>query len=349
VRKLSAATDWKSILETAESSVGGQRLQSITRRWLSETHRPRPDKKRLALMRPELNRWLKIQNTNLENAIDSVKFEWARDEMNRILPEITGELEKDSPNKQLVRELLTQHRAIFDKFFKWNYGVSDEIAEGVKQVENLQSQIAGAKKAGHTKKLKQLHSRKEELLADLDTRQMEFSYGGSGGAGDPLIHVAAPADAVQVVALLPEGEIKRLVFNASAGRWEARFDIPTYVGDGPFPIQILVVFKDGKRQHLVMNFNVDNTPPSGKGTAKLAKSSQPSLHLSADVSPHTARVSALMPWGAKVDLQPSTQHTKRFLRNIPLPENWTKKQFAITYIITDSAHNRTTITVDREK
>src|SRR5205823_5242457 len=64
-------------------------------------------------------------------------------------------------------------------------------------------------------------------------------------AGDPLINVTAPADAAQVIAILPGGEVKRLRFIERENRWQARFDIPTYAAEGDYAIQVIIVKRDG--------------------------------------------------------------------------------------------------------
>jgi len=84
-----------------------------------------------------------------------------------------------------------------------------------------------------------------------------------------LISVAAPADAQQVIAILPGGEIKRLAWNAITQRWEARFDIPTYATEGAYVITIIVVRKEGTRQMLTMRYHVDLTPPRGAGRVQV--------------------------------------------------------------------------------
>src|SRR5207248_301865 len=66
-------------------------------------------------------------------------------------------------------------------------------------------------------------------------------------AGDPLIRVQAPPDAAQVIALMPGGEIKRLLFDPDRGEWSARFDIPTYAAEGDYFVRVVLVLKDGTR------------------------------------------------------------------------------------------------------
>lgn len=164
--------------------------------------------------------------------------------------------------------------------------------------------------------------------------------------GDPLISINAPSDALQVIALLPGGEIKRLVYNEKAKRWEVRFDIPTYAPEGEFPISVVIVAKDGTRRIIKLNFRVDGTAPQGQGTAKIVEGEQPKLRLELQTDKETARVAALLPWGEKVELKPSAQHEGSFFALVPLPANSADQPLQITYVLTDRAHNRTTLTID---
>jgi hypothetical protein len=165
--------------------------------------------------------------------------------------------------------------------------------------------------------------------------------------GDPLISVQAP-DAVSVVALMPDGEIKQLVFDAQKERWEARFDIPASAAEGEYTIQIIVARKDGSRQMLKMHYSVDLTPPDGKVRMKVIDkeySRQKVLRLEMQTDDNAARVSALLPWNQKVELMPSENTSNQFFALTPVPEDFQKSTFPVTFVLTDKAHNRAEITV----
>ena len=141
-------------------------------------------------------------------------------------------------------------------------------------------------------------------------------------AGDPLIRVQAPPDSAQVIALLPGGEIKRLLFDPGRGEWLARFDIPTYAAEGDYFVRVVIVLKDGSRKTLRLRYRVDTTPPKGNGLARLVQphglsvptgarmdgpvydpngkapaGPSPMLRLELDAGEDTARAAALLPWG----------------------------------------------------
>ncbi len=82
--------------------------------------------------------------------------------------------------------------------------------------------------------------------------------------------------------------------------------------------------------------------------AMLAADPSTRLRLEVRASDTTARVVALLPWGARVPLQ-RTADRRRFLALAPLPSAWRRARSAVTYILTDRAHNRTSITVDMRK
>ncbi|RYG67871.1 hypothetical protein EON80_12740, partial [bacterium] len=88
--------------------------------------------------------------------------------------------------------------------------------------------------------------------------------------GDPLISVLAPADCRQVLALMPDGTILPLRFDALKNAWEARFDVPAGAEEGDYRVQIVIVAPDGTRKRLVMNFAVDMLAPTGAASLRAA-------------------------------------------------------------------------------
>ncbi|HEX8833391.1 MAG TPA: VIT domain-containing protein, partial [Abditibacteriaceae bacterium] len=168
--------------------------------------------------------------------------------------------------------------------------------------------------------------------------------------GDPLISIDAPADAQKVVALLPGGDVKTLVYDAASKQWQVRFDIPTYAVEGPYTITIVIVHRDGTRHQFVLRYNVDVTAPGGTGRAAQVEAvTTNALRLELEASADTTRVTALLPWGDKVEMSPSAGQTNRFLKLVPVPGKWQNRELAVTYILTDKAHNRTTLRVDMSK
>jgi Ca-activated chloride channel family protein len=164
--------------------------------------------------------------------------------------------------------------------------------------------------------------------------------------GDPLIRVRATPDAEQVIALLPGGEIKRLLFNPERGEWQARFDIPTYAADGDYFVRVIFVLKDGRRRMLQLRYRVDTTAPTGRVQVRLLSGPASTLHLELEADEETARVVALLPWGERTEMTPANAQQTRYSALQTIPAAYQGKQFAATFILTDRAHNRTTVTVD---
>jgi Ca-activated chloride channel family protein len=177
----------------------------------------------------------------------------------------------------------------------------------------------------------------------------EGVFGQSSGTlaasgGDPLLAVEAPENARQVVGLMPGGEIKRLRWNPARRRWEARFDIPVDAPEGEYRVTVIVVLEDGTRKRYTLAYAVDQTPPHGVG---LALRDTSHIQLDIDTTADTARVSAILPWGARVELRPTSARGDHYTGMAEIPEDWRQSKWhTVTYVLTDRAHNRTTVTVD---
>lgn len=171
----------------------------------------------------------------------------------------------------------------------------------------------------------------------------------AGRAGDPLLTVEAPRDAAQVIALMPGGDVKRLAYDAQSGRWEAHFDIPMSAAEGDYAVTVIIVRRDGTRSRLTLHYRVDLTAPLGTGMARLDGGTAPTLRLKLTAEEGTARVSALLPWGDKIDLRPSDTEKDVFEASAPVPSASVGTTPKVTFVLTDRAHNRTAITVDLSK
>lgn len=186
-----------------------------------------------------------------------------------------------------------------------------------------------------------------------------YAVASGGGfasrAGDPLIQVEASQNARQVVAVMPDGTVKNLKWNAASERWEARFDIPTYATEGDYRLAVIIVGEDGLRRQLALSYRVDSSGPRGAG-AQFALDAQGRLKLQIEGSEDTERVAAVMPWGEKLSLDadgvaPSGAGSL-FSAWAEVPEAYrsgTSKATQVTFILTDRAHNRTGVTLDLAK
>jgi hypothetical protein len=172
----------------------------------------------------------------------------------------------------------------------------------------------------------------------LQTRQKELR----ARMGDPLISVDAPKDARQVVAVMPDGITKQLEFNEASRRWEGRFDIPTYVREGEYVVNVFVVLNDGTRIQKEMKYHVDVTKPAARAELKWIEGK---LRLEVNASVDTDRVEAVLPWGEMIKVERTSQ-PGRFVKIIEAPASFLRKRVEIEIIVTDKAHNRTLLKAD---
>jgi len=114
----------------------------------------------------------------------------------------------------------------------------------------------------------------------------------------------------------------------------------------PCDATVVIVGKDGTRRTLTLRYHVDVTPPTGRGSVQATAGDTSSLRLELDASEDTARVSALLPWGEQVALRPSPGQPNRFFARVTVPPNRAGQAHAVTFVLTDKAHNRTMVTVD---
>ena len=200
--------------------------------------------------------------------------------------------------------------------------------------QKLEAQTSAAEKAGDQTK-----------LAELQKSRNANSYNAyfTNNIGDPPIYVQAPANAKSVVAVMPNGQIKTLEYNADARRWEGNYDVPTTTADGLYTIQIVIVGADNSRRRYGMQFRVDTIAPRGSGLVASAPDAPQMVRLQIEHGGDVARVTALLPWGEKVALLPSTTVGHRFFATVKAPPQYAGKAIQVRYILVDRAHNLTTI------
>lgn len=275
--------------------------------------------------------------TNAEDFFRYAESGWSYREIGKTRERLFTEQLQDPVSAERLHQLVEHYVGLYEPAARESARLRAEwiqIHGEQAKISSLQAKTTPSNVARYQaleNRLKQLEVRDKELRARF---------------GDPLIRIEAPANARQVIALMPDGEIKPLEYDATRKRWEARFDIPMYATEGAYEIKIIVVLPDGTRQVLTIRYHVDLTPPTGNGMARMVTGTTPTLRLELDASEDTARVKALLPWGETVNLTPSEQ-PHRFFALVPLPPAYQKGP--ITYILTDRAHNRTVITVDMEK
>jgi len=184
---------------------------------------------------------------------------------------------------------------------------------------------------------------KDAADADKPTPYAATTGGGfAGRAGDPLLRVSAPENARQVIAQMPDGELKPLSWNALSRAWEARFDIPTYALDGDYRVSVSIVQASGARSLVVLRFRVDNRAPDAKAAMR---ESGAKWNIEVAGGEGIERVIALLPWGERLTLGRDGDF---FRAAVPIPPTWGGAR-RVELVVTDTAHNRTTIEVDESR
>jgi hypothetical protein len=304
-----------------------------------ERHLSDPDPRRIAANLAEFHRIEKASGRSQKSIMENAEYEWTYRAIESTRDALAAEYSRSQSDARRIDELKAQFLKLHSPETREMAGVRAErlrvradLAEA--EVEKTSAVRAHSPKlAAIDQKLDALNKQAEELRARM---------------GDPMISIAAPAGARQVVAVMPDGELKRLLFNPASGRWEARFDIPTYAHEGAYSITVIIVLADGTRSTQTIRYHVDLTAPTGAATARSVQGDGPALRLEIDGSEDTARVKALLPWGEAIELKPSSV-AHRFFALAPIPPGHPSRKGAVTYILTDRAHNRTTVTVDLEQ
>ena len=164
-----------------------------------------------------------------------------------------------------------------------------------------------------------------------------------GGGGDPYIAVKASADALQVVAVFPNGDVKNLLFNTSKNLWDGRFDIPFGTPSGEYRVTVIVVHKNGERSRFALVYQyLTDGPKVDTLTALRARPGGP-FRL-AVTGKSIARAVAVLPWGTRVDLAASGGGGWGVSGRVPA--DWPKGTSLITLVLLDGAHDRTEVSLD---
>ncbi len=341
-------TSWLAVpameMQRYEKEISEAKREPITRRLAEEVLNNRPDSPTARKLREQLRLLCRKVGQDPAAALDNY-FEYRFNHVGETLSDLyIRHAENTSEARKLRLELerieqYKHHDGEFTNFVAF-WVVNQKL-------QALGEEIASRGEA--TPEATQIHQEMERLARLTGLNAQDYIHPGmSARHGDPLLSIQAPQDAQQVIAILPGGEIKRLAYNAASRHWEARFDIPTYAAEGAYSIKIVIVLADGTRKMQVFHYRVDITPPTGSGHAQAIVSAHPALRLELEASADTARVKALLPWGEQVNLQPGAQ-PHHFFALVPLPSHLMAAKGAVTYILTDSAHNRTTFTIDMEQ
>lgn len=310
-------------------------IWEIAYKLVEERHSDKPSQAKMALMQRKLARLEKVAGSSAKEAIADAERPYYEDEMYELRARLIDEYRKPKPDSRLIARLNKRFAEVNTILYSRDYALARvERLKLHSDLEKVNRAIEEADNASPPADATALRERQAKLEKQEETFAARM--------GDPLIYVEAPSDAVRVVALMPDGEAKPLEYNKTAGRWEARFDIPLHAREGDYVVTVIVVLRDGTRKLLTFRYRVDLTPPRGIGSAQSGDGGRV-LRLEIDACDDTARVSALLPWGERIDLRRGSKPHRFFgLASVPSGQD----AGAVTFVLTDAAHNRTKVTVD---
>ena len=306
-------------------------MMELGKKIVRERREPQPDTAHIARLTRELERLAQF----VGEPADYYVYRGARRipdrETAQVRNQLAGELGKEPQDGPRITQLEAEFIALNQKDCGQEYAETRaELLRTNVQIDRLRPEGRMPTQEADAERLAQLRERAKTLRARM---------------GDPLISAEAPADAQQVIALLPSGEVRPLAYNREKQRWEARFDIPVHAPEGEYVITIIVVLSDGTRNVLTMRYRVDLTPPTGAGEARVVRSPEPTFRLEVETSEDTARAAAILPWGERVELTRSAEPGHYFAL-APVPPEHQAGPLSVTLVLTDRAHNRTVLTVN---
>ncbi len=302
------------------------------------------DNTRLEPLMTKMRRLAVFSDYTPEQHVEFVRTRYFKNERDNLTGMLYSEANRQPRDDERMKRLREQIRTRNTQFRNADYTrVYDEYLDTKLELQSNWSDTLRAQYGSDATKVEEARQRRDQLQKQEETLFHDLV----SRWGDPLISIEAPADALQVTALMPDGEVKALKLNPDTGKWEGRFDIPTYAKEGSYVITIVIVTKDGTRKVVKFTYKVDVTAPNGKPSAGIAVGQDRVLRLELAADGDTARVAAMLPWNERVELKPGSQ-ADSFFALVPIPEGQSGA-CAVTFVLTDKAHNRTTLTLDVAK
>ena len=186
------------------------------------------------------------------------------------------------------------------------------------------------------------HAKANTVLDDIDETndpeakaQLQKQYGEymakakviTARMGDPLLMANLPSTDKDVTATFPWGEVRPMIWNAKAGRFECRFDIPPTATEGLHDVTIKATDANGKSIEEKSSIHVDITAPRFDVDVKDGRVEVK------DRSGDIARIRAFVNNGEPIDLVRGANSTW-WVNTTVQPSD------RIRVIATDKAHNR---------
>jgi len=161
--------------------------------------------------------------------------------------------------------------------------------------------------------------------------------------GDPVLRVRADKSIKSIVAVLPFGETKQMVYLSDQDVWETRFLAPPEMADGAYGARLILQDDRGRSYQEEKSFVIDSRPP--KITAKLAQASVQAgeeLTINATADSDTRRIQARVFGAAPVDLRWSKQ-ANASVGKLRVPLGLPSGVYTVTLSAEDFAHNTSSL------
>jgi len=160
--------------------------------------------------------------------------------------------------------------------------------------------------------------------------------------GDPVLTLAAPADARKVVAYFPFGLVKRLRWEPIRGHWSVRFLVPRDVPDGIYVIRVAIHHRDGAIEWKEVEYIIDGTAPEMVASVPTTARAGELLPLEVDPFEQVRQVYAWLPGLGKERLPLLLDpDTGRYAGLLPLPADLPAgRTITVRIVVRDLARNR---------
>ena len=161
--------------------------------------------------------------------------------------------------------------------------------------------------------------------------------------GDPVLRVRTDKSIKSVVAVLPFGETKQMVYLPEKDVWETRFLAPAEMKDGSYRARMILQDDHGRSYQEDKSFVIDSHPP--RINAKLNQTTVrvgDELVITATADSDTRRIQARVFGAMPVELHWSKQ-TNASIGKLRIPEGLPSGVYTVMLAAEDFAHNTSSI------
>jgi len=163
--------------------------------------------------------------------------------------------------------------------------------------------------------------------------------------GDPVLRIHTDPAIVSVVALFSFGPEKPLRYLPGEDVWQTRFLVPPELGDGTYPVRLILRDRNGQVYREQKNFVIAATPPTVRFHLNRTRyRSGETIPLAVSASQNTRTLTARLEGLAPIALRWS-QEASASTGQLPLPAHLPAGSYTLTVTAEDIAHNLATAEV----